>query len=186
MFSKGLYVWLFILALPFTFASAPTQEEGTYDEKVRTLLEIVGDTSLQQTAPDRVIQAIQELGRLKAKEGAQSLVKLLAFKRTWPGEHSADGTITEIHTLTPASRYPAVGALMEIGKGSLPALLKAIETHESSSLETENAMEVILYLSRDEASEMYDRLKAAAAKASTTEGSERLLKAANTLRERTP
>ena len=156
------------------------QQTQSREEEIRNLLEIAKDSSLRETNPNRAAGAIKRLGQMKAVETIDDLIGLLTFRIYEPWEKDPHQPILEM--LTSGNRYPAVGALEEIGKAALPALLKAIETHESSSLETENAMEVLIYLSRGkQRSEYVDYLKEEAAKASSKEASERLLKAAEAL-----
>ncbi len=72
---------------------------------------------------------------------------------------------------------------MEIGEPAFPALVKAIETHEAGSLETQKALESLTYSSRYKRAEYVARLNEEAAKASSPEAAQRLRKAAETLKE---
>ena len=157
------------------------QQTQSREEEIRKLLEVARDANLRETNPDRVAGAIKRLGEMKAVETIDDLTELLTFRiyQPWekdPHQPIAEGTYS-------FRRYPSVGALMEIGKPALPALVKVIETHESNSLETENVMKVLIYISRYKQSEYVDYLQVEAAKALPKEASERLLKAAEALKE---
>src|SRR5207245_1619567 len=91
--------------------------------------------------------------------------------------------VNPTHVDTSAWRSPAVGALMEIGELALPALVKVIEKHKTSPLETQNALEVLIYISRYKRTEYVDKLKQAAAEAHSPEAGQRLLRAAEILKE---
>ena len=151
------------------------------DEKVEKLLSTLRDKRLRESDPTRLVEAIQQLGRMKAAAAIADLVDLLTFRRTWPWE-TPGGPIDEIHTITPAGRYPAVGALMEIGKPSVPAVTKVIEEKASDSLEVANALEVVRFIFRERPPAAVEYLQGAAAKAASTETAERLRKAAEKLK----
>jgi hypothetical protein len=89
----------------------------------------------------------------------------------------------EIHTITPGERYPAAGALMEIGRPCLPAVVKVVAQNASDSLESRNALEIVRVLFRYDLAGGVDYLNEAAEKASSPEAAKRLRKAAESLRE---
>ena len=175
------YWMIVILAVPISMRCFPEQKSLTEDEKLRELRMIVEDAHIQQTDPDQVVKAINELGRIGNSTSIEILVKLLTFRR--PLYEPNDGTYTEIHVVTLGYIYPAVDALAAIWESSFPAMIKVIETHESNSLEAKNAVEVIKFLSRDYPPAYYGRLREAAAKASTHKVADRLLKAASIIKE---
>jgi hypothetical protein len=125
------------------------------------------------------VEAIRRLGEIRSVAAIDDLVSLLTFKRTFRWESKDNSDIVEIQPITPANRYPAVGALMEIGSAALPALVKALETHETDSLETQNAVLVVQHVFRDQPQEAAMYLRAAATKSQTPLAGERLINAAN-------
>src|SRR5262249_12961572 len=94
------------------------------------------------------------------------LVKLLTFKYTYYWEKEAGGRL-DPQPITTAERYPAVVALFAIGKPALPAVTEVIETHESDSLESENATLVVYLIFREDPSAGIKYLEEASAQAST-------------------
>ena len=75
-------------------------------------------------------------------------------------------------------RYPAVGSLFEIGKPSLPSLLRLIANNDPKSLESENALTAVMLIFRDEPQVGVQYLKDAAEKNSSRLKRQRLLTAA--------
>jgi hypothetical protein len=154
-----------------------------YNEEVKQLLTMVRDKWLRQSEPDRVAQAIKRLGELKSKGAITDLTHLLTFKRTFEWESQTGEAVDEIHLITAAERYPATGALIEIGKPSLPALIEVIEAHGSSSLESENARYAVMIIFRDNPARAVDYMRKAVAKASSPEAEQRLSYAADKVAE---
>lgn len=142
------------------------------NEEVERLLTIVRDERLRQSEPDRVAQAIKRLGELKSTGAINDLIRLLIFKRTF--EWEACDMINEIHLTTASERYPAVGALIEIGKPSLPALIDVIGAHDSNSLESRNAWEAVMIVFRDTPTRAVTLLRKAAAKSPSPQSAQRV------------
>ncbi len=164
----------------FGGAQVQSSPAGERRDKIENLLATIRDPKLRQSDPERVVAAIQALGRMKAVEAVDDLAKLLAFRRTFPWE-TGRGPIQEFHIETPASRYPAVGALMEIGEPSLPAMIRVIKSYELTSLESRNAMEVVSYLFRGRRQAAIDFLRAAGEHTATPKEAQRLLDAGDKL-----
>ncbi len=158
-------------------------QQPTEKEKVEEALAILRDTNLLESEPVRVMKAISYLGQLRDPAAIEDLVKLLAFRIRAPWEKDPNKPVDFSMPRSRGMIYPAVNALKEIGPRSLPALIKVIEGHEPDSLETQNAMEVIIGLSRYERPTYVQKLKDAAAKASSVDIIQRLLKAAETLEQ---
>lgn len=155
----------------------PIQQSS--NQEVSELLGVLRDEKLRQREPDRVVEAIRKLGEIKSVAAIDDLVGLLTFKRTFQWESKSDTTIIEIQPITPANRYPAVGALTEIGNAALPALVRVLETHETGSLESQNALFVVGNVFREQPMEAVTYLREAASKSQTPLASERLVTAAN-------
>jgi HEAT repeat protein len=169
---------LFAVASACAPSRAPDESSAATVENLRMVLQ---DTELRQREPDRVVKAIQKLGRLRAAEAIPDLVNLLGFRywRDWekkPGPVRMGGR----HLIYVGTRYPATEALVEIGKPALPALLEVVETREFDSIESKNARYTIRMIFRGEPPKADDFLKEAAAQASVPEAKRRLLKALET------
>jgi hypothetical protein len=160
---------------PPSSAQGDTAAEGI--EKARQALQ---DPELAQRDPDRVRNEIQLLGRLRAVQAIPDLIKLLGFRYRYRWEREGGPRV-----MRPASvsRYPATDALVEIGKPALSALLEVVETRGFDSIESRNARYAIRWIFRDEPSKADELFNGAAAKASTPEGKQRLLKALETAHE---
>jgi hypothetical protein len=86
-----------ILAVPLTtvlllvgpsFARDQTSRAGSSgrEKRVQKLLATIRDASLRETDPDRVFEAIDELGDMRAVEAVDDLVGLLTLRRSFPWE----------------------------------------------------------------------------------------------------
>jgi hypothetical protein len=117
------------------------------NDEIAYLLQVIRDTSLRKNDPAKVVDAIQKLGSLRAVEATPDLVGLLTFQRRFAWE-TKDGS-QEIQPITTANRYPAVGALFQIGEPALPALLGVIENSPQDTVESRNATETIMYIFRE-------------------------------------
>jgi len=179
----GAGVVLLSLASPTHPLFAPNGSEGRArqsDKEIQELLATIRDQAVRNSQPERVAKAIQRLGKLRATEAIEDLCALLAFRVYWPWERDPTVPISA-GIITAAQTYPAVGALRDMGEDSVPALITVIGKHEPTSLETRNALEVIVFLSRYKRSEYVTLLKDAAAKATSPQAADRLGKAAEEL-----
>jgi hypothetical protein len=182
-----------ILAVPLTtvlllvgpsFARDQTSRAGSSgrEKRVQKLLATIRDASLRETDPDRVFEAIDELGDMRAVEAVDDLVGLLTLRRSFPWEKDPTQPIDqEAADIGAGGRYPAVRALRNIGPASVPALVRVIEAHDPKSLEVRNAMAVILTVSANARPKYVAYLRRAAALATSAEASERLKGAAEEL-----
>src|SRR5581483_5793866 len=107
----------------------PAPHQLSREEELARLHAIVSDAKVRANDPERVIGALERLADLGDSGAIDELVHFLTFRKAYPWEK--DPTVKPSSSLTgPSTRYPAVGALMNIGERSLPALIKVIETHE--------------------------------------------------------
>jgi hypothetical protein len=153
------------------------QSNGENQEQAE-LLTILRDEHLREHQPERVAKAIERLGEMKSVGAVDQLVQLLTFRRTFPWENNNLDVIQEDHPVTPLGRYPAAGALFQIGKPALPALIKVIETEETGSLAGENAIYTVTQIFRDSPARWAEYLKDAATRASSPQAARRLSGAA--------
>lgn len=159
--------------------SATPQQNADTDGEIVRLLQIIRDERLRTENPDKVAQAIVALGELRATDAVEDLIKVITFKRTFPQERgNPEGVVNDIHLITREGRFPAIGALFEIGKPSLPSLVRLIANHDPKSLESENALVTVRSIFRDEPQAGVQYLKDAGEKSSSSLSRQRLLIAA--------
>lgn len=144
--------------------------------KIAELRARLRDPQARVGDPERVADAIEKLGRERAKEAIPELIELLTFER------EVNTEMGEFRIITLGARYPATSALFEIGEAALPALIGVVETHEEDSLASRNALYSISLIFRNDAAGAVNALQAAAARASSPEEARRLSKGAEGLR----
>jgi hypothetical protein len=153
------------------------QAQGPCDlqsDEVKPLIQVLRDKELQKKDPDRVRQAILQLGYRGCAAAADDLATLLTFQYRFDWE----GTRIRLHPIFTPTRYPATGALAQIGEASLPALVKVIEENPPNSLMTRNAIYTVKSIFRDHPDKAESYLTNAAEKAITPESKSRLKQAA--------
>jgi hypothetical protein len=133
----------------------------------KRLIGILRDGKLRQSERKKVVGAIIKLGDMRSVAAIDDLVKLLNFKRTFPQDKDVD--VTESHPISLTGRYPAGGALLQIGKPALAALVKVIESHKCSDVESQVASETIIGILRDNYAEAAKFLREIAAKSAFAE-----------------
>jgi hypothetical protein len=172
-------------------AQSPVQQnpcaraERDLSEKVRRRMEIeclmpkLRDEGLRRSDPEQVFKVMRRLGELRAVEAVSDLTALLALKRVfdWETPENAGRTGIEETVITPANRYPAVDALISIGRPALPALVGVIEGSETGSTESENAVYSVFMILEARPSKASDFLRRAASHAHSREARARLLAA---------
>lgn len=150
---------------------------------INQLLNTLHDEQIREQEPERLVHAIQRLGQMKAVEAVEDLAKLITFRRTFPWEDESLGAIQEFSVVTILSRYPAAGALYEIGPASLPVLVKVIVDQEPSSLASENAIFTIWAIFKPDPASGVRFLRNRVEEAPTPEATERLLAAAENMKK---
>jgi hypothetical protein len=177
----GLRSWLLVVIFVATLCGFSTmQAQGSCDlqsDEVKPLIRVLRDKELQEKDPDRVRQAIVQLGYRGCAAAADDLAVLLTFQYRFDWE----GTMVRLHPIFTASRYPATGALAQIGEASLPALVKVIEENPPNSLMTRNAIYTVKSIFRDHPEKAESYLTNAAENAVTPESQSRLRQAAAAL-----
>ncbi|MGI8838671.1 MAG: hypothetical protein ACR2H4_18825 [Pyrinomonadaceae bacterium] len=191
-FRKYLWFLIAVLGLGPALATNPidsfgaaqrTQEtmQSTQRSEIESLRDVIRNERLRREQPKQVIAAIKRLGELKAASAVDDLVNLLTFRQTFDFE--TKDAINEIRLITPGDRYPATSAFFQIGRPSLPALIKVIEAHKAGSIESENSIYAVTGIFRENLSEGTAYLRNAAAKSPRRFGSQRLLTAASRIEE---
>lgn len=170
-------VQVLLLTLASLFGLSSLQAWGQCDlqsDQVKPLIQVLRDKELQKKDPDRVRQAILQLGYRGCTAAADDLTALLTFKYRFDWE----GTHIHLQPIFTGTRYPATGALAQIGKASLPSLVKVIEANPPSSLMTRNAVYTVKSIFRDHPEKAENFLTDAAEKATKPESQSRLRHAA--------
>ncbi len=163
---------------------AGPRSHGPSDQSAAQLIEslrrTLEDPELIERDPDRLAKAIRRAGSLRLVETIPDLINLLGFRYKFRWEREGG---PQVIRPTSTSRYPAAEALIEIGKPALPALVDVVATHDFNTIQSERARYAIREIFRYEPSNAKEFLKDAAAKASTSEAKQRLLKALQTADE---
>jgi hypothetical protein len=146
-------------------------------DEVKALIQVLRDKELQKKEPDRVRQAILQLGYRGCAAAANDLAALLTFQYRFDWE----GTHIRLQPIFTPTRYPATGALAQIGEPSLAALVKVIEANPPDSLMTRNAIYTVKSIFRDHPEKAESCLTEAAEKAATPQSQSRLRQAAAAL-----
>lgn len=179
----GLRLWLaLVILISLLTLSGPSRlkGEGPCDlqaDDIKPLIEILRNKELQKKDPNRVRRAIARLGERRCAAAADDLASLLTFRYHFDWE----GTAVRLQPIFTATRYPAIGALAQIGEASLPSLVRGIETNLPNSLMTRNATYTVKLIFRDHTDKAERYLISAAAKAPAPEYRSRLKQAAATL-----
>jgi PBS lyase HEAT-like repeat-containing protein len=160
---------------------ADQRPDDERSEEIGKLLVVLRDVDLRKTHPEKVIAAIRRLGDLRASEAIDDLIELLSFSPLFPGEVAgADGKpIVEFQVI----RYPATGALFQIGRPALPALVKVIEVDSPDSLKGQNALSTVQNIFRENLTDGVKYLESAAEASPTPESAKNLIRAADQLKD---
>lgn len=149
-----------------------TSPEG---DSTGELLSDIRNDELREKDESRYVHSIRRLGEKRAVEAVDDLGRLLNYRRSLPSDHG--GAVTSLQ-----DPYPARSALFEIGKPSLPTLVKVIAENEVDSTMSRNATDTVGLIYREDMSEGVEFLRKAAM-ASQEPASERLLAASARLEE---
>lgn len=157
-------------------ADQQIQASSSTDE-VNNLIIILKDKSLKEKSPQMLVDAIKRLGSIKSTKAIPELLEYLDFEVPLESKESysqpSDGV--EINPSIPVSgRYPAVGALIQIGKVALPKLTEAIENEEITSTKSQNAVYSIQQIFRDDLLNAIKYLENAGVNSTSQNGKQRL------------
>jgi hypothetical protein len=160
---------------------AQSSDQEMRQQRVQILLSVLRDVGVRENSPQEVVKAIYELRDLRSAEAIDGLVSLLCFKQTFDWEVESHWIIDRRRPVPPDDRYPAIGALIRIGKPALASLTNVVESQEGETLAYKNAIYAITSIFLDDLSAASDYLKRAAANSSSMQSETRLLKAATKL-----
>ncbi len=171
LMTLGFWAYPVIGALSLLGASySPKQMEK--GKGVHHMLQVLRDKSLRETAPDKVAEAIRAAGESKVEEAIPDLVDLLTFSVRFHWER--EDMVNEIQPITIGARYPAAGALFQIGRPSLAALIHVVQHEDPVSLKSQNAAYTLMMIFRERPSDGIRYLLNAAKAAESPEASSRL------------
>lgn len=173
------------------------EPEKSLQEDEKLLVEVLRNKQLQTTSPEKVLEAIKELGklarlrRISSTETIEVLTEYLDLPKDSMINKSGDpakqaGILFETHPIGPDQIYPAVEALLYIGGAALPALLKVIENTATGSIRSDNALSVLKYNFREDFNKTADYLRVSAELAKSEVGRQRLLIAADKITRKEP
>ena len=120
------------------------------------LVKILKDTKLNHSSLQRIdaIRGLRDLAksrRILSEDGIRTIADNLDVNKNTvlSGVQDSNGSevvvVRETHLDPPEETYPAIGALMYVGKAALPSVLKIIETSDSETLHSQNATFVLLH-----------------------------------------
>jgi hypothetical protein len=182
---KFILVCLFGTIAVFTSSiihgSFQSHSENNDKKEVQKLLSDLRTEKQRQEASQKMVETIKRLGELRAQEAIPDLISLLSFQQTTPGELEDGNVIQEIHPITRSSMYPAVGALIRIGRPALQSLTTILGQNQPESLESKNAYYVVEQIFRYNIDEGAAYLMQTAATSTDTIAKARLLEAAQNL-----
>lgn len=160
----------------------------TYDAGIDPFIEILEnneETSILGNKAD----AIKKLGNAEVVRAIPLLIKHLDYEdkeevlKREPKTINGVTMITEYNDLTLSRRYPAVGALMQMRKTPLPALIEVIESEETNSIKSKNASYVVQQIFSDDWSKAVAYLEQAMIESKVPNGSKRLQIASQKIKE---
>ena len=93
-------------------------------EMIRYLLLAISSEQMQENNRPGVVAAIELLGEIRASEAVTALADLLLYGATKGVEYPPDGSRRELRN--PRKSFPAVDALIKIGKPSLDEMARVI------------------------------------------------------------
>lgn len=195
-----LCAFVVLLAIPWIGHARQSAQETPHSVEREKLLATIRDPGLRESDPDRVMQAMQRLGMMKDTGAIDDLIPLLTFRRLYPEDKDPSLARDLNDFRTSARRFPAIEALVLIGRPALPALVRVIGASDPDSLESKCALEAVRWIlleiyesgtpnpekSRQQVwwSEAAKYLAQAASEASSPEAKERLRLGAEKLKHR--
>lgn len=159
-------------------------------DEIQKLIEILKNGEIKEKSSQLIIEAIQKLGNIKARNAIPELIEYLDFERKFESTQKQDPNlkidpleVTHWQDRPLSGRYPAISALFQIGKPALPSLVKVIKENDVDSVKSKNALEVIQLIFRDDLSEGVKYLENAVGESKTQDGQQRLQNALEKTRE---
>lgn len=149
-----------------------------FNDKIKKWIKTLKNNETKRTSPELVVEAIQNLGSVKAKQAIPELIKYLDYERKFESKFEskqdpADG-VEVLPSIPLSGRYPAITALFQIGKSALPALAKVIQKEEPESLKSDNALHTVQFIFRDNLSEAVKYLEESMKNSDTQKAKQRL------------
>lgn len=166
------------------------QKQNQAPDEVQRLIEVLRNDENKTNSPQLITEVIQKLGTIGDERAVPELIKYLDFERKTKLAQNQDPNLlvdsvetTNWDYLPLSSRYPAVGALFQIGKLSLPELVKVVENESIKSQKSQNAVEAIKLIFRDDLINGIEYLEDAKVKSVSLESKQRLQLAVKKVRD---
>lgn len=172
------------LGLLFPFLITATQAQGRAPEPIcETDREVEYISALlspgvRESDPDLFLESIQCLGKIQSIAAVNPLVKVLDYRRSflWDG--------TSVHQLVPlVGRYPAAGALAEIGLPALPSLTLALARTDVDLQPGRALVDAVRIIFKNDLDKTLEYLHKAAVAAASDDEKVQLAKAAAQIEE---
>jgi hypothetical protein len=155
-------------------------QAGEANDDEKSLIAILRDDQARQRDPVRVEKAIRRLGEMRSVAATEDLIGLLTFGSVLEMENPDPRVNESGRLISFLGHYPAAIALFDIGKPALSALVRVVETNETTALETKIAIHTIMNIFREEPPNGPRYLRRVARRSPSQEAAGRLLKAAET------
>lgn len=169
------------------------QQIKSMKDREQSLIPVLRDKELRETSPQKLFEAIREIGnlaRLKpinskenfvSAESVIALVDLLDLRKGSNETNNYEETFGT-HIIGIEENYPAVAAFIHIGKLALPVLTTVLEKEETDSQKAKNTLYIIRYIFREDLSKGVEYLEKAMANSATQTGKQNLQNAVEKIR----
>ncbi len=172
----GILLSLVYLGGQFIFAqNLPIREKQTEMSKNEEIISKLSDDNLKLNHQDEFVEIFEKIGGLKIKQAIPQLLNLIDYRVEDKWENSPVG----FRLISKSSKYPALGALIQIGDSSVPGLIEIIENEKADSIKSENALYAIQQIHLADLFKCILLLEEASTKSKFPNGSERLQIAAS-------
>jgi hypothetical protein len=161
-------------------SKTPPEKDDKGDDGIQEYIDILNESG-QNVSSSKKTNAIKQLGFANVKRAIPVLIKYLDYVDISKLPQGNNIDISD-GISTPASKYPAIGALTQFDKESLPDLIKIVEKEDLNSTRSKNARQTIQYIFlKGNLLDGVLYLEKAASESKESNGSERLLKVAQEL-----
>ncbi len=112
------------------------------DPEIKELISRLRDREMKLKSSEKTFDAMRVLGNIRCAEAAPAIAENIDLEKKFPSiSKNKDSVVVEDWDIVSLwKRYPAMGALLEIGKPALPELLKIIENEPADSVRSTNAL----------------------------------------------
>lgn len=115
-----------IVAVPVAQRRPPNPD--CQSDREMEYIKALRSSEVQESDPEFFVESIICTGKLRSIAAVNALADLLDYKYEFPWDHGG-----EFYLVSRTERYPAAGALVEIGKPALPSLTVALGSRDMAS-----------------------------------------------------